>query len=178
MTTDSGAGETATPRCVAVQERIADAFFARATVAETDRSHTAGCAACARVAREVGALGDAFAFDETPDASDALVHQTLERARREMSRRDAAHATVPEGFGREVGRLVGAALIPLPLVLAWNAAILIYGGELLAGLVPASLLQALGAAYVLSGATWLGCLYGSLPLVAHRRMHRRALEMA
>ena len=75
-------------------------------------------------------------------------------------------------------RLLGASLLPLPLVLAWNAAVLSLGGDLLGGVVPASLLQALGAGYVLAGATWLGCLYGSLPLVAHRRVHRRALEMA
>jgi hypothetical protein len=61
-------------------------------------------------------------------------------------------------------------------VLLWNAAVLTLGGQLLEGLLPAALVHALGAAYVLAGATWLACLYGSLPLVAARQLRRRALE--
>lgn len=165
-------------RCEDVQGRIIDAFFAGAAPAETDRAHAEGCEACGPFARDLQRLSDAFAADAPPDASDALVHLTLERARLELGRREAARAKIPEGYSREIGRLVGVALLPLPLVLLWNAAVLTVGGDLLAGIVPASLLQALGAGYVLAGATWLGCLYGSLPLVAHHRAHRHALETA
>jgi hypothetical protein len=164
--------------CEAVTARLSDAFFARTAAAESDRDHAAGCAACGSFQRDLVVLAGALATDATPTARDALVHQTLERARAELSRHEAATAALPAGYRREVGRLIGAALLPLPLVLLWNAAVLSVGGELLSGLLPTVLLQALAAGYVLAGATWLGCLYGSLPLMAHNQLRRRALEMA
>lgn len=166
------------PGCEDVQARQCDALLSGDVPSEADRDHASGCAACGRSARELAALHRALAADAPAEASDALVGVTLARARAELSRHEASRAGLPDGYSREVGRLVGAALLPLPAVLAWNAAVLGFGGALLSGIVPATLLEALGAGYVLAGATWLGCLYGSLPLVAHRRMRRRALEMA
>ncbi len=165
-------------RCEAVQARLSDALLAGTVAAETDRQHAAGCADCGAFERDTARLARAFAADALPNASDALVNATLERAKAELAAPDPERAAIPEGYRREFGRLLGAALLPLPIVLAWNATVLSIGGDLLGGLLPAGLLQAAGTAYVLAGATWLGCLYGSLPLVAHRTMHRRALEMA
>jgi hypothetical protein len=169
-------------RCEGVQGRLSDALLARGAAASTDRRHAEGCEACGAHARALARLGASLAADaDVPDASDALVAVTLERARAELGRRDAALAGPATGFRRELARLVGTALLPLPLVLLWNAAVLSLGGELLGGVLPAGLVRALGAGYVLAGATWLACLYGSLPVVAHRTLRRRspsALEVA
>jgi hypothetical protein len=167
---------TSSARCDAVQERISDAWLARGETAPADREHARGCEACGAHERELVALARAFSADAPPLPNDALVAATLRRASDELARRAAARAAPPEGWRRELGRLVAAAALPLPVVLAWNAAVLTFGGQLLEGLLPVALIHALGAAYVLAGATWLGCLYGSLPLVAARTLRRRALE--
>ncbi|MBW2314506.1 MAG: hypothetical protein JRH10_09975 [Deltaproteobacteria bacterium] len=163
-------------RCSAVQARLTDALFARVDAASSDLQHTEHCGDCGTFARDLSALGTALSADGTRDASDGLVGVTLVRARAELSHRDAALAAPLEGFGREVSRLVGLSLLPLPIVLLWNAAVLSLGDQLLTGIVPDALLRALTAGYVLAGTTWLACLYGSLPVVAHRVLRRRSLS--
>jgi len=180
-TLPAGAVAEANERCTTVQGRLTDALLARADAAASDREHAERCEACGAVARGLGRLGEALAADAPEDASDGLVSLTLVRARAELAGRAAARAAPAAGWRRELGRLVGVSLLPLPLVLAWNAAVLGLGGELLAGLVPGALLRALAAGYVVAGVTWLACLYGSLPVVAHRLARRRApsaLEVA
>lgn len=165
-------------RCESVQGRLSDALLAREAPAPTDRQHAERCEACGSHARSLARLGDALAADAgaAPGASDALVSVTLERARAELERRDAAAAPPLEGYSREVVRLVALALLPLPVVLLWNAAVLSLGGELLGGVLPGALVRALGAGYVAAGLTWLACLYGSLPVLAHRTLSRRGLR--
>jgi len=165
-------------RCETVRARLEDALLARKAAAATDRRHAEGCNGCRAHARALARLGEALAADaDVAGASDALLAVTLERARAELARRDAAVAAPIAGFRREVGRLLGLALLPLPLVLLWNVAVLTYGGELLGVVLPETLVRALGAGYVLAGATWLACLYGSLPVVAHRTLRRRDLRV-
>jgi hypothetical protein len=168
---------TRDPRCDSVRQHLDDAFFARAEPAASDAGHAGRCPDCGAHRAALSRLADAFAADAPPAARDALVHATLERAAAELRRRDAAVARPPLGYRRTLGRLVAFAALPLPLVVAWNAAVLAAGAQLLAWLPP-SLLQVLAAGYVLAGATWLACLYGSLPLVAHRQVHRHAPEAA
>jgi len=163
-------------RCETVQGRLSDALLAREPAAPTDRQHAERCADCGAHARALADVGEALAADSVPRPSDALVSITLERARGELSRREAAQAAPLDGWRREVGRLVGLSLLPLPLVLLWNAAVLSLGAELLGGVLPDALVRALGAGYVLAGTTWLACLYGSLPVVAHRVLRRRSLS--
>jgi len=165
-------------RCDLVQSRLSDAFLARGEAARADRDHAAGCAACSAYRAELQTLARELSEDGPPVASDALVGATLRRATEELARRAAARAAPPEGYSRELGRLVAATLLPLPLVLLWNAAVLSVGGDLLTGVFPDTLVRLIGGAYVLAGATWLACLYGSLPFVAHRQLRRRALEVA
>jgi hypothetical protein len=169
---------SAADRCEIVQGRLSDALLAREAPAPMDRDHAGRCPACGAHARDLEALAEALAGDAPEGASDALVAVTLARARAELSRREAARAAPLVGFRGELGRLVGVALLPLPLVLLWNAAVLVLGGELLAGLVPGAVLRALGAGYVLAGVTWLAFLYGSLPVLADRQLHRRARAVA
>jgi hypothetical protein len=181
MTREPGGMTATSERCEAVQGRLSDAVLAREAAATTDRQHAGRCERCGAHARALERLGRALAADADEGASDALVAVTLARARAELLRRDAARAAPLSGFRHELGRLVGLALLPLPLVLLWNAAVLGFGGEILGVVLPDALVRALGAGYVLAGATWLACLYGSLPVVAHRMLRRRsppALEVA
>lgn len=165
-------------RCDTVQSRLSDAFLARGEAARADRDHATGCAACSAHRAALWTLARELSADGPPVASDALVDATLHRATGELARRAAARAAPPEGYSRELFRIVAVTLLPLPLVLLWNAAVLSVGGDLLTGLFPHTLVRLIGGAYVLAGATWLACLYGSLPLFAHRQLRRRALEVA
>lgn len=177
MTPEPRAVTTTSERCEAVQGRLSDALLARAAAAPTDRQHAERCAGCGAHARALERLAGALAADGDEGASDALVAVTLARARAELARSDAARAAPLSGYRRELGRLVGLALLPLPLVLVWNAAVLGLGGELLAAVLPGPLVRALATGYLLAGATWLACLYGSLPVVAHRMLHRRSASV-
>jgi hypothetical protein len=165
--------------CDAVQERMTEALLARAAPAAPDLLHAEGCAACAACRDELAALRsglDAFAAPELAPELGAAVRR---RALAELARRGApARAGLPDGFGRELGRVLGGALAALPLVLAWNAAVLFFGGELLRGLVPAGLAAGLGAAYAVAAAGWLAFSFGALPLVAQGQARRRLQEVS
>ncbi len=118
---------------------------------------------------------------EVAEPSDALVSATLERSSALLRGPvpTPRHAAIPTGFKRELTRLLAAAAVPLVLVVAWNAFVLLNAPEWLATWLPASLAWALPAAYVLGAAGWLALVFGSLPLVAHRRAwqrHREALS--
>jgi len=112
---------------------------------------------------------------EAPREPDArLVAHTQRLARAEL------RATTPRAVTAELIRLVAAALPAVCLVLAWNAAVLWIGPDLVAGLLPTSLAPKLAAAlptlYVVGAAGWMALLVGSLPAVAHRLAARRELE--
>jgi hypothetical protein len=166
--------------CAAVEGRLVEALLARREPDPADLEHTRECVACAAARDELRALHLALGALPAPEPSRELASAAWRRAARELRAVPAAPATlrrgVPEGFARELARLLAVALAPLPLVALWNGALLALGDRLLAGLVPAPLLSALAAAYVLSAAAWLSLLYGSLPFVAQRRAERRREE--
>jgi len=166
---------TGRERCETVQGRLSEATLARRRAAAADLEHAERCEACGRHEQALVRIGVGLAAEAALAASDALVEVTLLRARSELARRDAARAEPLAGWRREVGRSLGIALLPLPLVLLWNAAVLTLGGELLAGILPGALLHALAVGYGVAGVTWLACVYGSVPVLAHRQLYHRAL---
>lgn len=132
------------------------------------------------------ALGDLapilLARDSVPEPSDALVSATLERASALLRSPVPIprHAEIPVGFKRELAKLFATVSAPLVLVLGWNAFVLLRLPGWLAAWLPAwmpdSLAWALPAAYVLGAAGWLALVFGSLPLIAHRRAWQRHHE--
>ncbi|MCP5058524.1 MAG: hypothetical protein GY937_17620 [bacterium] len=129
----------------------------------------------------LGDLAPILARDTLPEPSDALVAATLERASALLRTpvQAPSHTEIQVGFKRELAKLLAAAAVPLALVLAWNAFVLLRLPEFLGTWLPESLAWALPAAYVLSAAGWLALVFGSLPVVAHRRAwlrHQEALS--
>ncbi len=107
-----------------------------------------------------------------PEPSPLLVARSLQRARAEL-----AGAAPKAAYGRELSRAVRASLVPLPLVVAWNAAVLVFGTQLLAIWLPETLAVALPAAYVFGAAGWLALLWLSLPALARQQATRRTREV-
>jgi predicted anti-sigma-YlaC factor YlaD len=165
----------ADPRCAAVEPALIEALLARRAPDAAERGHLESCAACAAAWRRLAALAADLAAAPPREPSPELVARTLASARLALAAPPAA-AAAPSSFRRELLRLLGGALLPLPLVVAWNALVLGLGAELLAPFVPVAVLWLLGAAYGVAAAGWLGVLYGSLPLLAESGVRRRLVE--
>jgi len=175
--------------CEAVQARLADAFLAHASATPADLGHARGCAACGPMQASLLLLGGALDAKPAPVPSELLVQRTQRRVRaelaalREREQEEAlaspagAAGVLPDGFGRECGRLLLGAVAVLPVVLLWNGLVLSFARRALAGIVPETLLALVGGAYVACFAAWLTFLYGSIPFVAHRRARRPASEV-
>jgi hypothetical protein len=172
--------------CADVEDRLTQSLLARSEPDARDRAHAQDCAVCGPLLRELTSLRGLLEGSEVEvDAPESVVRATLARARSllEGSRQRAplparVPGGLPEGFSAECLRLLGAALVPFPLVVAWNLAFLALGEQLLGGLVPAALLTTVGVAYVAAAAGWSALLYGSIPILAHRRVQRRTAEVS
>ncbi len=157
--------------CAGVQERMTDALLDHRGPAAPDLLHAEGCAAFAAVRAGLDAGPE-------PELPAARLAEARRLAAAELARgASPARARLPAGYGRELGRVLAGALAALPIVLAWNAAVLLLGGELLAGLVPRGLAAGLATAYVVAAAGWLAFLFGALPLVADGQARRRLQEV-
>jgi len=164
--------------CAGVQERMIDALLAHADADAPDRVHAETCADCREHRDALLALRSGLDAAPEPELSAALAERTRRRAADALLRETVPHrAPLAEGFGRELLRLLSPALLLLPLVVAWNAAVLFYFGELLAGLVPAALLSVAGAAYALAASGSVALVFGSMPFVAQREALRRIQEV-
>ena len=177
----------ATERCPAARDAIAEAMLSRgAALPAGVAEHVAQCADCARERDALATLARELAALPEPTPPSALVARARRLARLELAasaeggreeRPPASGAALPPGFGRECLRLLAGALAALPLVLAWNAAVLWVARGLLASLLPEPVLGVLAGAYVASLAGGLAFLYGSIPFVAHRRARRSHAEV-
>lgn len=166
-------------RCATAEEALLEALLGREPLSTVDAVHVDACERCLRLRGELEVLAIELASAPEPEAPESLVERTLRRARAEL-RGDLLPVppatSLPEGFGRELARLLGGALLPLPLVLAWNATILFFAGDLLSAWLPGGLITLIGAAYVTAAAGWLALLYGALPFLAHLGVRRRLSE--
>lgn len=164
--------------CAGVQERMTDALLDHRDPTAPDLLHAEGCAACAACRDELAAVRAALDAGPEPMLPAARLAEVRRLAAAELARgASPAGARLPAGYGRELGRVLAGALAALPIVLAWNAAVLLLGGELLAGLVPRGLAVGLATAYGVAAAGWIAFLFGALPLVADGQARRRLQEM-
>lgn len=173
-------------RCTEVGRRLTEALLARSEPDASDRAHTEGCTTCAPLLREITELGHQLQrLEGAVDAPDRVTDATLLRVRSLMERErlgdrvpERVPAGLPEGFRSECLRLLGAALLPFPIVVAWNLAFLALGEQVLGTFLPPSLLSTVGVAYVAAAAGWFALVYGSIPILAHRRAQRRTAEVS
>ncbi len=173
-------------RCAEVEDRLTQTLLARSEPEAEDRAHAQDCAVCGPLLRELTSLRGLLDHDDVGvDAPESVASTTLARARSLLgSRRQSAPLParvpggLPEGFSGECLRLLGAALVPFPLVVAWNLAFLALGEQLLGSFLPPALLATVGIAYVAAAAGWLALLYGSIPILAHRRVQQRPAEVS
>ena len=173
-------------RCAEVEDRLIQSLLARSEPEAEDRAHARDCAACGPLLLELTILrGLLDHANVAVDAPESVAHATLARAHSLLaSRRQGAPLParvpggLPEGFSAECLRLLGAALVPFPLVVAWNLAFLALGEQLLGSFLPPALLATVGVAYVAAAAGWSALLYGSIPILAHRRVQQRTAEVS
>lgn len=164
--------------CAGAQERMIEALLAHRDAAAPDLAHAQACDDCREHRDSLLAL--CVGLDEA--AWPALPEALAERARRaafaELAARiEPAQAPLPEGFGRQLVRVLAAPTLLLPIIVAWNAAVLFFGGELLAELVPSAALATLGAFYALAAGGSVALIFGSIPFVAQLEARRRLCEV-
>ena len=155
--------------CEHVREGLEEALLARDEIGRAEREHLGQCPDCAAAADRLRSLAAALDSLPAPEPRPELLAATRARAR--------AALAPPAGFGTELLRVFAGAAAVLPFVVLWNWAVLAVGEELLAPFLPAPLLAALAAGWVLAASGWLALLYGSIPFLAHRRALRRLNEV-
>jgi hypothetical protein len=163
------------PHCNEVEAHLVEALLARAEAEPADLEHAETCPACGPSLHELASLRAGLEAWSADAASPELAASTRRAvAERRPSTLAAPVPELPAGFGRELARLLGAALAPLPLVLLWNVSLVLLGGRVLGAVLPEALISVLGVGYVVAAAGWLALVYGSLPILAHQRAQRRS----
>jgi hypothetical protein len=168
---------TAEERCRAVQERLTDAMLGRRPPGDADGAHAAGCAACGALLADLRALADALDAIPAPELPEETAVALRRRLAAELSAPAeirAGFSALPEGYRRELFRLLAWAALPLPAVLALYAVLFHFGGALLAEWLPSALVSAIGCALALGAASWMALIYGAIPFVAQREAARRS----
>jgi len=160
--------------CAGVQERLEEALLARRAAAPPDLAHAEGCPVCGRCRDDLLALGADLDAAPAPEPPAAVVHAARRRAAEEL-RRGAVRRPLPQGYGRELLRLLGGATAAFPAVLLWNAAVLALGAELLPRWLPPALVSLVGVGYAVAAGGTVALVFGALPVVAHGRVQQRRL---
>ena len=165
------------PDCRGVQERLTEALLAQRDAGAPDLLHAQGCAECAAHRDDLLAIRADLDALTVPEPAPEVLAAARRRAGAALAAAPAgARAPLPAGYGRELARILSAPLALLPVVLLWNAAVLFYGAELLAGLVPGALLAVLGAAYAVAAGGTLALVFGSIPFIAHGQARQKLRE--
>jgi hypothetical protein len=162
-------------RCTEICDALDDALFARRTPAAELSAHARDCVACTE---HLEALRETLArLDEAPAAqlSDASAGAIRRHVAQQLASEHAAQTvaardrSLPEGYARELARILAWAMLPLPLVMFIYAQLFQLGGALLGQWLPQAVVLAIGAAAALGASSWMAFVYGSIPFVAHRR---------
>ncbi len=164
--------------CAGVQERMVEALLAQRDAGAPDLAHAESCDACRAHRDDLMALRAGLDAEPWPELPEALAERARAAAFAELAATaEPARAPLPEGFGRQLVRVLAAPALLLPVIVAWNAAVLFFAAELLAGAVPAAVLTTAGAFYALAAGGSVALLFGSIPFVAQLEARRRLCEV-
>ena len=101
--------------CRDVRERLTEALLARRPAQSGDETHAEGCADCAAVRAELRTLARALPRIEVPELAPG---RALAQRRSAV---DELGVSLPNGFRRELARLIAWAALPLPAIALWYA---------------------------------------------------------
>jgi hypothetical protein len=161
--------------CPHTTERLESAFWSRVSPDRADAEHAASCRSCGELMEALAVLADSLATQHTPELSADRFRSVQQLAARELSHSlvpvgSVAPQPLPSGYSRELVRILGWALLPLPLALFTYVQLFQLGGALLGQILPDWAVVAVGITAVSGAASWLAVVYGSIPLVAYRRL--------
>jgi hypothetical protein len=164
--------------CTGVQERMIEALLAHRDAAAPDLAHAETCDECRSQRDDFLAMRVGLDEAPWPELPEELAERARVAAFAELAAHaQPAHAPLPQGFGRQLVRVLAAPVLLLPFIVAWNAAVLSFGGELLAGTVPTAVLGTAGVFYALAAGGSVAVLFGSIPFVAQAEARRRLCEV-
>lgn len=168
-------------RCDEIQNGLIEAFLERRDASTAEQAHAAACPACGAATRDLAALSATLLHTgELPVERFTAIrlrvaHELAEAAT--AATRATRESELPQGFGRELLRLLAWSLLPLPLALIGYALLLQIGGALLGFILPEAAVFALGLVAAFGAASWLALIYGSLPFFARRQVLARQREV-
>lgn len=166
--------------CTHTAERLEAAFWSRTSPRAADVTHAAACPACSELMGALEMLAESLAAHQPPPMSADRIRSIRQRTARELtgsrfatnplSPRSLQSDPLPSGYARELVRILAWALLPLPLALFTYVQFFQIGGALLGRVLPDWAVVAVGIAAISGAASWLAVVYGSIPLVAYRRL--------
>lgn len=170
--------------CSEVEQRLSNAVIGGGRGAAADLAHAASCASCAHHLADLRAIAALLSesFSQSPDPAKTTAARRA--AAVELAAAHAAQLTaptarrLPTGYGRELARILGWALLPLPLAVFAYVQLFRAGAALLGGLLPEPALFAFGVAAALVASSWLALVYGALPFVALGRLSTLRSEVS
>jgi hypothetical protein len=133
-------------------------------------AHVAACLRCAHEADRVRRAATALAADRVPETSPGFSTRMLRAAEPLLA------ANARRAAWTTLARALGAALVPLPMLLFVDASILRWGYGLLAAVLPAPLGLYLVFSYAMTLTVLLALTYGAIPIVADRQLRLRLRE--
>jgi len=150
-------------------EALTGLLFGRRLDPEVE-AHVAACPRCAREADHARKGAAALAADPVPETSPGFSKRRLRAAEPLLA------ANARRAAWTTLARALGAALVPLPVLLFVDAAILRWGYGLLTAVLPAPLGLYLVFSYAMTLTVLLALTYGAIPIVAERQLRLRLRE--
>lgn len=130
--------------------------------------HVADCEACQAESPDVAAMSNILRESTVDSEASLLSRSTLDRLRPELARRAAL------AFRRRVAVGLLAALVPLPLVLLFDAYLLRAMFDLVSLLIPTTLAAYMVISYGVFLLLMMAGVYGAIPLLVERQVGAQA----
>lgn len=166
--------------CTHTAERLEAAFWSRTPSSAADAEHAAACAVCGELMKGLETLAESLGAHHAPLLSADRTRSIRQLAARELTgsvlatQSTAPHGSrageLPNGYARELIRILAWALLPLPIALFTYVRLFQIGGAMLERVLPDWGVVAVGITAASGAASWLAVVYGSIPLVAYRRL--------